>query len=124
MSVNANGHTVTCADIVLATHNPLVGVAGTTGAALFQTKLALYTSYVVAGKVAKGVAADALWWDTADPYNYLRVVPQASHDVLIYGGEDHKTGQEADTDACYVRLEQRLHTLVPGSNSHTDGPAR
>jgi len=113
LSVTANGHTVTCADIVIATHNPLVGVGGTTSATLFQTKLALYTSYVIAGRVPKGVVPDALWWDTAEAYHYLRVAPQARHDVLIYGGEDHKTGQAPDTDACYARLEQRLQALVP-----------
>ena len=50
--VEANGKTVACEDVVIATHNPLVGYGGTTGAALFQTKLALYSSYVVAGAVA------------------------------------------------------------------------
>jgi hypothetical protein len=53
--------TVTCEDIVIATHNPLVGLEGMTAATLFQTKLALYTSYVVAGRVEKGRIADALW---------------------------------------------------------------
>ena len=34
---------------MIATHNPLVGLAGLAGSTLFQTKLALYTSYVIAG---------------------------------------------------------------------------
>ena len=68
--VKANGHTVTCEDVVIATHNPLVGFGGMAGATLFQTKLALYTSYVIAGRVARGVVPDALWWDTADPYQF------------------------------------------------------
>ena len=42
-----------CEDIVIATHNPLVGLAGLAGATLFQTKLALYTSYVIAGRAPK-----------------------------------------------------------------------
>lgn len=66
-SVKVSGHTVTCEDVVIATHNPLVGFGGMAGATLFQTKLALYTSYVIAGRVARGVVPDALWWDTADP---------------------------------------------------------
>ena len=41
-----------------------------------QTKLALYTSYVVAGRVASGRVPDALFWDTADPYDYLRIEPE------------------------------------------------
>jgi glycine/D-amino acid oxidase-like deaminating enzyme/nitrite reductase/ring-hydroxylating ferredoxin subunit len=113
-SVTANGHRITCGDIVIATHNPLVGVGGTTGAALFQTKLALYSSYVVAGRVAKGVVPDVLLWDTADPYRYFRVEPHRDHDVVILGGEDHKTGQASDTAERYARLEQALAALAPG----------
>jgi len=111
--VKANGHTVTCGDVVIATHNPLVGFGGMAGATLFQTKLALYTSYVIAGRVARGVVPDALWWDTADPYQFLRVDPQRDHDVVIFGGEDHKTGQHDDTEACYRRLEGQLSAIVP-----------
>jgi hypothetical protein len=36
---------VTCDDIVIATHNPLMGLTNIAPATLFQTKLALYTSY-------------------------------------------------------------------------------
>ena len=56
---------------------------------------------------------DALWWDTADPYQYLRVEPHRDYDVVIFGGEDHKTGQQDDTEACYRRLEERLRDIVP-----------
>jgi glycine/D-amino acid oxidase-like deaminating enzyme/nitrite reductase/ring-hydroxylating ferredoxin subunit len=112
-AVKANGHTVSCTDLVIATHNPLVGVGGMAGATLFQTKLALYTSYVVAGRVTRGAVPDALWWDTADPYQYLRVDPRRDHDIVIFGGEDHKTGQREDTEACYRRLEEQLRAIVP-----------
>ena len=112
-AVKANGHAVTCEDVVIATHNPLVGFGGMAGATLFQTKLALYTSYVIAGRVARGVVPDALWWDTADPYQFLRVEPHRDHDVVIFGGEDHKTGQQDDTEACYRRLEEQLRAVVP-----------
>ena len=113
-TVKANGCTVTAQDIIVATHNPVAGVASTTSMDLFQTKLALYTSYVVAGRVRKGAVPDSLWWDTADPYHYLRVDPHREFDVVIFGGEDHKTGQESDTEACFRRLQQKLATLVPG----------
>ena len=112
-AVKANGCTVTCDDIVIATHNPTFGLLGMAAATLFQTKLALYTSYVVAGRVAPGLVADALWWDTADPYHYVRVEPHRDYDVVIFGGEDHKTGQEEDTSGCFDRLEERLRGIVP-----------
>ena len=50
------------------------GVSSLLSAALFQTKLAPYTSYVSpAGR--QGRVPDALFWDTADPYHYLRIDP-------------------------------------------------
>lgn len=113
LGVTVNGHTVTCEDIVLATHNPLAGIGHSAIAALFQTKLALYSSYVVAGRVPSGRVPDALFWDTADPYHYLRVEPCPDHDLVIFGGEDHKTGQVTDTTACYDRLARSLTRLVP-----------
>jgi glycine/D-amino acid oxidase-like deaminating enzyme/nitrite reductase/ring-hydroxylating ferredoxin subunit len=113
LGVKVNGCRLTCDDIVIATHNPLVGLSSVASASLFQTKLALYTSYVVAGRVPKGVVADALYWDTADPYHYLRLEAHRDHDLVIFGGEDHKTGQVSDTNECYSRLEQTLTALVP-----------
>ena len=112
-AVKVASHTVRCEDIVIATHNPLVGLTGLAGATLFQTKLALYTSYVVAGRVPRGVVPDALWWDTSDPYYYLRVEPHRDFDVVIFGGEDHKTGQQDDTLDCYRSLEERLSSIIP-----------
>jgi len=112
LRVKANGHYVSAELIVLATHTPLVGNASMLSASLFQTKLALYTSYVIAGRVAKGQVPDALFWDTSDPYHYLRIEPHRDYDVVIFGGEDHKTGQAADTNACFDRLERTLRLMV------------
>ena len=111
-SVTSNGHTPACGDIVLATHTPLMGNTGLLSATLFQTKLSLYTSYAVSGVVKKGRVPDALLWDTADPYHYLRIEPHRTHDVVIFGGEDHKTGQAADTSERFARLEQKLASLA------------
>jgi glycine/D-amino acid oxidase-like deaminating enzyme/nitrite reductase/ring-hydroxylating ferredoxin subunit len=113
-AVKTSGGTLTCDHIVLATHTPLVGNTNIASATLFQTKLALYTSYVVAGRVAPGRVPDALFWDTADPYHYLRLERHRDYDVVMLGGEDHKTGQASDTKACYDRLERALTALVPG----------
>jgi glycine/D-amino acid oxidase-like deaminating enzyme/nitrite reductase/ring-hydroxylating ferredoxin subunit len=111
--VKVGRFTVACDDVIVATHYPLAGFAGNAGANLFQTKLALYTSYVVAGRTAPGAVPDALWCDTADPYRYMRVEPRRDHDLVIYGGEDHKTGQRPDTEACYRSLEGQLRAIVP-----------
>jgi glycine/D-amino acid oxidase-like deaminating enzyme/nitrite reductase/ring-hydroxylating ferredoxin subunit len=98
--------------VVIATHTPLMGKTDIARATLLQTKLYLYTSYVVAGRLPKGTCPEALFWDTADPYHYVRVDPHTDHDLVIFGGEDHKTGQ-ADSEACYRRLEEKAAQTFP-----------
>ena len=116
LSVTANDCTIRCTDVVIATHTPLTGNKNIALATLFQTKLALYSSYVVAGQVPSGQVPDALFSDTADPYHYLRVHPGRDYDIVIFGGEDHKTGQAVDSDACYSRLERELKALIAEIN--------
>jgi Rieske Fe-S protein len=111
--VKSNGAKLSCDYVVLATHTPLMGTTNLVSATLLQTKLALYTTYVVAGRVPKGSIEDALMWDTGDPYHYLRIQPAGQHDLVVFGGEDHKTGQVDSTVACYERLERDLKKLVP-----------
>ena len=117
-AVKVGGHTVQCEDVVIATHNPLVGLAGMAGATLFQTKLALYTSYVIAGRAPSGAVPTPSGGTRSDPYYFLRVDPHRDFDVVIFGGEDHKTGQQDDTADCYRRLEERLTALVPRRRAH------
>ena len=111
----ANAQWINYQRVVLATHNPLVGEEGVASATLFQTKLALYTSYVIGAKMPRGGVPIASFWDTNDPYDYLRVDRHADHDYVIFGGADHKTGQVADTEGCYRRLENSLKELLPNA---------
>jgi glycine/D-amino acid oxidase-like deaminating enzyme/nitrite reductase/ring-hydroxylating ferredoxin subunit len=113
LRVVANGISITCDYLVIATHVPLQGKKSTLGAALLQTKLALYSSYAIGARLPSGTAPEALFWDTADPYNYLRVDRRADGDYAIFGGADHKTGQDNDTPRKYRRLEQRLLQIFP-----------
>jgi glycine/D-amino acid oxidase-like deaminating enzyme/nitrite reductase/ring-hydroxylating ferredoxin subunit len=113
LSIKAGGHTITCDYIVIATHTPLMGKTNLLSATLFQSKLFLYSSYVIGGRVPRGTIPDALFWDTADPYHYLRLDRQRDCDFVIFGGEDHKTGQAADTQSCYATLERTIQQLIP-----------
>lgn len=115
VALAVNGHTVTCAQVVIATDVPIQGKSGVLGATLLQTRLASYTSYVVGARAPAGTAAASLFWDTGSPYNYLRVENQADCDCLVFGGCDHKTGQEATPAEAFDRLEQRLHAIAPGA---------
>jgi glycine/D-amino acid oxidase-like deaminating enzyme/nitrite reductase/ring-hydroxylating ferredoxin subunit len=99
--------------VVMATNNPLMGLASITDATLLQTKLSLYTSYALGARVRSRTIPEALFWDTRDPYDYLRVDCHPRFDYIIYGGEDHKTGQKKNTEKAYARLRARLKKIIP-----------
>ena len=113
LMVKAGGHTVSCSHVVLATHTPRIGKATAIGAALLQSKLAPYTSYAVGGRLPVDRVAHGLYWDTTDPYHYLRVEPADGHDYAIFGGADHKTGQEENTIERWSAIERTLRRFLP-----------
>ncbi len=60
---------------------------------IIPVKQAGYRTYAVTFELTREVE-NVLLWDTEDPYHYIRV-----HDnKLIVGGEDHKVGQNPDTN--------------------------
>ncbi len=96
-----HGDTITARSVVIATNNPFE--AGTT----LHSKVAAYITYVIAAEIPKNLTAPALYWDTEDPYHYVRFAPAGPADAfqyLIVGGEDHKTGQAADQPERWDRL--------------------
>jgi glycine/D-amino acid oxidase-like deaminating enzyme/nitrite reductase/ring-hydroxylating ferredoxin subunit len=112
--VVVNGHEVETDYVVIATHVPLMGVTGIVNATLFQTKIFPYSSYVIGATIPRGLVAEACFWDTSDPYYYLRIERRAGKpDYVIFGGEDHKTGQAADTNECFEKLTARLLEIIP-----------
>jgi glycine/D-amino acid oxidase-like deaminating enzyme/nitrite reductase/ring-hydroxylating ferredoxin subunit len=113
LSVNAGRHRIRCDYVVIATHTPLMGKTGIVRATLFQSKLFLYSTYVIAGRAPHGTIPDALFWDTSDPYQYLRLDPHRDYDTVIFGGQDHKTGQVTETDECYAALERTMKEFIP-----------
>lgn len=99
-----DGRTLQASQVVVATNSPIVDRVA------MHTKQAPYRSYVIAARVASGAVPAGLFWDTEDPYHYVRLLdgPLAApghSDVLIVGGEDHKTGQSDDENAAFDRLE-------------------
>ena len=111
--VHAGHYKIRCDYLVIATHNPLVGKTGLVSATLFQTKLMLYTSYVLGARLRAGSLPEALFWDTSDPYYYLRVDRHPDHDYIIFGGKDNKTGQE--TGPVFESLQAELKKVLPAA---------
>jgi Rieske Fe-S protein len=113
LTVHAGKFKIRCQYLIIATHTPLLGKTNLLKGTLFQSKLALYTSYVLGAKLPRGIVPEALFWDTTDPYFYLRADAQRDFDYAIFGGEDVKTGQEDDPKLHFARLEAKLKRFLP-----------
>jgi nitrite reductase/ring-hydroxylating ferredoxin subunit len=72
-----------------------------------------YSSYAISARIPRGDFPESSFWDTSNPYYYLRIDRARDHDRAIFGGEDHKTGQADDTAARFKRLEGLLKQLSP-----------
>lgn len=103
----ADGHTVSADAVVVATNTPVNDLFA------IHTKQAAYLTYVIGARVPKDSVARALFWDTPDPYHYVRIESAGGHDVLISGGEDHKSGQKDDANRRFAALEQWTRARFP-----------
>lgn len=115
--VKVGSHEVRAGAVVVATNSPINDLL------VIHTKQAPYMTYVIGAKMPHGAVHDALYWDTLDPYHYVRLervtrgaVKHDGHqgyDLLIVGGEDHKTGQADDTTQRHARLETWARAHFP-----------
>lgn len=115
----ANGPTVSADSVVAATNSPVNDLVA------IHTKQAPYLTYAIGAIVPQGSVAKGLYWDTLDPYHYVRLQSEPSgqnigsgrpgmrRDILIVGGEDHKTGQTHDQKDRYGRLEAWARERFP-----------
>ena len=101
--------------VVVATNTPVNDLF------TMHTKQYPYRTFVIAALIPKGALEPSLWWDTGDqdsewitkPYHYIRLQPyDGQNELLICGGEDHKTGQgekeELTEEERFSRLERWL----------------
>ncbi|MDB5600845.1 MAG: oxidoreductase [Xanthobacteraceae bacterium] len=102
-----HGHTVRANAAVIASNVPVDNDTGLDG------RQSPVRTFVAAGPVPKGSVEDALHWDTAQPYHYVRLQPGEDFDWLIYGGEDHRPGEADDAEARFARLERWVRDRFP-----------
>ena len=91
-----DGSTIRAKSLVLATNYPIQSK--------MFARLPAYRTYAIGARIEKGSVEPVLIWDTLDPYHYVRTQEEDGFDLLIVGGEDHRTGQENDGDKRFDSL--------------------
>src|SRR5207237_3024753 len=121
----ADRFTITANAVVVATNCPI------NDRVVIHSKQAPYATYVVGLRV-KGEVERAMLWDTAMtaeeekkkvepiPYHYVRFARDEKGDVLIVGGEDHKSGQASDCEQRFAKLERWARDHFPFVGDVTD----
>ena len=74
-----------------------------------------YRTYMVGLAVPDDAIENALFWDTHDPYHYVRLTNHDGRTVMLVGGEDHKTGQGEATDARFAELTAWARKVFPSA---------
>jgi Rieske Fe-S protein len=108
------GGTIRANAVVVATNTPFYTRV------TMHTKVQPYSTYAIAGTIPRGSVPDALFWDTLDPYHYIRLITHrdqddqaAGTDLLLLGGADHKTGQDPDPGRRWDDLDQWTRERFP-----------
>jgi len=109
----SHGFQVSAGSVIVATNTPVNDWVK------IHTKQAAYRTYVVGMAIEGNPPLPFLYWDTAEPFHYVRtkqiVNGRHTDNLLIVGGEDHKTGQEgADYDQ-FVRLANWAREYFPNA---------
>jgi glycine/D-amino acid oxidase-like deaminating enzyme len=113
--VEAGPYAVSADAVVVATNTPINDLVA------LHTKQAPYMTYAIGARVPRGSVTDALYWDTLKAYHYIRLQEpeldadghHPDHQILIVGGEDHKTGQPDQPHEPHARLEAWARARFP-----------
>jgi glycine/D-amino acid oxidase-like deaminating enzyme/nitrite reductase/ring-hydroxylating ferredoxin subunit len=104
----ANNACLQAANAVIATNSPINDMVA------LHTKLAPYRTYAMAITIERDSIEDALYWDTLDPYHYVRLENgRGATQYVIVGGADHKTGESDDGWARFEGIESWIRALLP-----------
>jgi nitrite reductase/ring-hydroxylating ferredoxin subunit len=114
ITVKCDGGLVTAKAAVVATNSPISNLFA------LHTKMAPYRSYAMTFEIKAGALPDALYWDTLDPYHYVRLQPgDQQKDYVIVGGGDHKSGEADDAALRFDALGAWARNLIPALGEET-----
>ena len=93
------GHVIRAKAAVFATNSPV------NDRIAIHTKQLPMRTYAIAGPVPARSVPDALLWDSLEAYHYVRLQPlDEEADLLIVGGEDHRSGTAKNMEARIAAL--------------------
>lgn len=106
--ITDEGREISCKSVVVATNVPFIDRV------TMHTKQAPYRTYIVCIEIPKGSFSPMHLWDTSDPYHYIRLIqnPDWHSDILLVGGEDHRTGQDNHPDARYDQIKNWIRQTM------------
>jgi len=113
VKIRTKGRAVVSAGAVVVATNTPINDRGK-----IYTKQEPNRTYVIGAFVPAGSIPGALYWDTEDPFHYVRLQRIHVHgkvrDLLIIGGEDHRTGQAEGIEGRFARLATWARKHFPG----------
>jgi len=96
--VKTDRATIAARDVLVTTHYPMLDRG------LFFARLSPERSYAIGVRI-RGTVPQGMFLSTESPAHSTRAHPMEDGELLVVGGESHKTGQGGDTAARYERLE-------------------
>jgi glycine/D-amino acid oxidase-like deaminating enzyme/nitrite reductase/ring-hydroxylating ferredoxin subunit len=97
-AVRTAGGTIQADHVIVATHMPFLDRGG------YFARLSPERSYAIGVRV-KGAPPNGMFISADGPTRSIRSHPLTGGELVIVGGEGHKTGEEPDTTSRYRRLE-------------------
>ena len=99
---------------VIATNSPI------NDRVALHTKLAPYRTYAMCFTLPKDALPDALYWDTMDPYHYVRQQPgPAASTISSSAAPTTRPGEANDAAARFEALEAWIRNLLPDVGKET-----
>jgi glycine/D-amino acid oxidase-like deaminating enzyme/nitrite reductase/ring-hydroxylating ferredoxin subunit len=108
-----HGQTVRADAVIVATNTPI------NNNLTIHARQSPWRTYALAASIPWEAVPRALYWDTLDPYHYIRLKSASTpanrdgNDILIVGGEDHRQGDAEDEGRHFEWLEQWTRERFP-----------
>lgn len=115
VSKDGDGHKATAGELAVYAQSVIYATHIPPKITSFSFRCAPYRSYVIAVKLKADHYPDALIYDSQEPYHYFRTHEIEGEQLLLVGGNDHKTGHD-DPEKAFEDLEKYVRAHYPVSS--------